>query len=187
MVVAEEKNALVRPAVRFSGAEQCITIPAQQNKGNFRAQAQIMCKWYLVKVVPSQLQLLSPLRAWCVTLKFTTASSTNCIKISTRMLAQLPTVSLILRDRHGYPLHPSYSSSFPLNNYRDKNLHLSSLIKGGHETATMTYSWLWRQANTSAFQKSICLVAATEPPRQTASFPHSLHPQEIQPLSKDLS
>lgn len=34
MAILEETNILVRPAVRFSGAEQCITIPAQQHNGN---------------------------------------------------------------------------------------------------------------------------------------------------------
>lgn len=60
----EETNASVKPAVRFSGAEQYITLPAQRHTSNFRALLQIMYKWCLVKVLASHLEIPASLSAW---------------------------------------------------------------------------------------------------------------------------
>lgn len=59
----EATTALVKPAVRFSEAEQYISLPAQWHSSNFRTLPQIMYKWYLVKVLPSHLEILESLSA----------------------------------------------------------------------------------------------------------------------------
>lgn len=57
MVLVEETNTVLKPAVKFSGVEQYITFPAQQHASNFRALLQIMYKWYLVKALPLHLEI----------------------------------------------------------------------------------------------------------------------------------
>lgn len=126
----------------------------------------------------------------CVTLKFAAASSTNRTKISTWMFAQ-STVTVnsdfgTLRNSQGNPLHPSYSSSISLNNFRNKNIHLSSL--SGWSWNSHNDMFLVVKANKYVCFPEIHLFGGCDGlQRQTASFLHSLHPQEMQHLSKGLS